>query len=87
MDRVQIPEERIKKVVAETISNLSNRVKQQNAGSFANRYEMLGRITEGYRGAADAIHIRHSAKIRERLLDLAVESIYAVACMDEMSLE
>jgi hypothetical protein len=87
MDRKQLSESQIEKAVELTIDKLNYRLTQKGAGTFASRHEILGVITEEYNELVGASHGKDHGRIVDELLDIAVGCIFAVACLNENTVD
>jgi NTP pyrophosphatase (non-canonical NTP hydrolase) len=85
--RKQLTHEQIQTAVDKTTQKLNYRLAQKGFGTFASRHEILGTITEEYYELIEAVHANKPEEMQEELLDLAVGAIFAVACLDQGTLD
>lgn len=79
--RRQITDEEIARAVALISKALSRRLQEKGRGTFASRHEILGMITEEQLELTASVQRSHIEHVNDELIDIAVGSIFAVACI------
>ena len=85
--RPQISKAKVLNAVLETRQQLLNRLEQKGYGAWLSRHELLGFLTEEYLEAAEAVHSGTSSDIKSELMDIAVGCIFAIACINNETLD
>jgi NTP pyrophosphatase (non-canonical NTP hydrolase) len=68
-------------------AKLKNRLKQKGNGSFISRHEAFGVIAEEFDELLDELRSNNYSKFKKELIDIAVASIFTLACMEAETLE
>lgn len=80
MSRPEITPEQLERTMERVVTRLKSRIRQKGRGSFSSKHEILGVITEEYNELVEAVHGKESS-VYEELMDLAVGSIFSLACI------
>jgi len=71
----------------ELSEKLLYRLQEKGIGSFASRHEILGILEEEMHELNDAIKSGNISDVKQELLDIAVGALFAVACINENTLD
>jgi uncharacterized protein YabN with tetrapyrrole methylase and pyrophosphatase domain len=71
----------------EIMNRLIDRLRGKGAGAWLSRHEILGIITEEYHEFIEASHSRNREQMKQELIDIAVGCIFAVACINDKTLD
>ncbi len=71
----------------EIFDKLISRLEEKGWGAWLSRHEILGFLTEEYTEAVDAVHAGTLGDIKGELKDIAVGCIFAIACIDNSTLD
>jgi NTP pyrophosphatase (non-canonical NTP hydrolase) len=85
--RTQLNDEQITNAISKTIEKLQYRLRQKGYGTFSSKHEILGVITEEYSELVNAVHGKNYNEMKEELLDIAVGSIFGLACIEENTID
>lgn len=66
---------------------LMERLKEKGYGTWTSRHEILGMIEEEKYELTKAVHEEGFDGIKRELLDIAVGCVFAIACIDEDTLD
>lgn len=66
---------------------LQKRLNRKGYHTFASIHEALGVLTEEYKELVDAVHGKDQDDIYWELRDIAVGAVFAMACMEDGTLE
>lgn len=66
---------------------MMGRLKEKGNGAWLSRHEILGIIAEEYTETVDAVHSGTLENVKQELLDLAGGCFFAVACIDQKTLD
>ena len=66
---------------------LQKRLNRKGYGSFASIHEALGVLTEEYTELVEAVHSKDQDDIYWELRDIAVGAVFAMACMEDGTME
>lgn len=80
-NRMDVPESCIRIAEALFHESLKFRLNQKGTGTFKSTHEILGILTEEYKELLDAVQGNSVDKVRAELLDIAVGSVFSVACI------
>lgn len=87
MDREQITPYAFNCARVEIDFALTKTLEKKGFGSFASRHEALGAISEEFRELEETVRTGDMQRVKEELIDLALVSEFAVACIVQDSLE
>lgn len=87
MDRALVPKDTVEAALKTLRSNLADRLIEKGECTFASVHEVLGVIDEEQYELLGAIHSNNMAHTKQELLDIAVACVFAVACIDNKSLD
>lgn len=85
--RLQIKQEQIEQAVMEFRLELDRRLKQKGYGTFASTHEIAGVVDEEHREMMEALHKNDKTHLKSELLDIAVGSVFGVACINANTLD
>jgi NTP pyrophosphatase (non-canonical NTP hydrolase) len=86
-ERKQISVETIDESLVEIGRKTAFRLEAKGYGTFASTHEILGIIAEEYDELKDAIRKNDTEEIKQELLDIAVSCHFAIACINEKTLD
>lgn len=90
VERIKISEEAILKAHTNTWNALKDALDEQGWGGFVSTHEVYGKLSEEMKEMLDAIHASKnfvSQNTRNELLDIALTAIFAIACIDEETMD
>jgi len=87
MERTQIEEQYIDLAMKLLADKLKYRLKQKGYGTFASTHEIAGIIDEECCELKEAVHYNNLSNFEEELLDIAVATIFGVACVQAKTLD
>jgi len=90
MTRVKISRAAITKAHTNTWDALNATLEEQGYGGFVSTHEAYGKLVEEMKELLDAIHASKnfvSQDTRDELLDVALTAIFAIACIDEKTMD
>ena len=73
--------------VNNTRDRLYDRLNQKGYGTFSSTHEVLGMITEEYYELIEAVKSNKMSDVKDELEDIAVGCLFAIACINNGSLE
>ena len=77
----------ITSATTDVVDKLYQRLNQKGFGTWLSRHEILGMIEEEKYELTMAVHNGDLKDVKRELLDIAVGSIFAVACIDAGGLD
>ena len=87
MQRTQISQEQIDAAMDMLKQKLQMRLEQKGYGTFASTHEIAGVVDEEHREMMDALRKNDVEEFKEELLDIAVGTVFGVACIDAGELD
>ena len=87
MKRTQISTDAVLEAVKDLTNKLNYRLNQKGYGTFSSRHEILGVIQEEHNELIEAVTNLDLSEIKQELLDIAVGAIFAIACINEETLD
>lgn len=87
MSREQIDTLRLDGAMTMLEDQLLFRLGEKGYGTFASSHEILGIVAEEYTELIEAVRSNKKENVKNELLDIAVACVFAVACMEQNSLD
>jgi len=86
--RATLSDTNILTAIDDMVAKLKYRIEQKGQGAWLSRHEILGILTEEFTEVIDEIHSKgRNRELKQELLDLAVGCIFAVACINQETLD
>ena len=85
--RAEIQKEAIKQALIRINIRTESVLKEKGSASFSSSHEILGVITEEYNELIEAVHKNDQQLLLYELLDLATACQFAIACINERTLD
>lgn len=88
MNRAEITTDSINKAIRDLTDKINYRLDQKGHGTFASRHEILGVLKEEFEELSDAVTAKDGMlSVKEELLDIAVGAVFAIACIEQGTLD
>lgn len=87
MEREKLNVFQIANALKLTAEKLSFRLQQKGYGTFTSSHEILGVITEEYHELIEAVKSNTLNEVKEELKDIAVGCIFAIACIEDGTID
>jgi hypothetical protein len=87
MARREILKENIERAISQLNDHLSGILTRKGTKTFASRHEIMGLLLEEFNELERANHKDDNEEFKYELLDLAATAIFAIACLDQNTLD
>lgn len=86
MKRPVVSSDLIWAAVSDVEEHMRKTLLDKGDGAFASTHEMLGTITEEYQELIEAVRHNNPGQVKQELKDLAVLTVFSIACLKLMEI-